>query len=115
MPEVEHWQLFMESEGELVEIYTYVRYDRGKVADFVFQLTLRAIESKVGDRVTVRRYDCSHGFPHCDVYNAAGVQIRKDIIPATSIDEASFIANLELRSNTPAFIREFRATMGDRR
>ncbi len=47
--------------------------EKGKIVEFMVQL-----EVKVGDRWReVIRYDCAHGFAHCDRYNLKGEQKKR--------------------------------------
>ena len=114
MPEIEHWRDLFIEDGQRIEKFSRVRYVKGKVVDFVFQITINEVDRDKQQRVMVRRYDCAHGFAHCDVYNALGEQVRKEAIIAESIDEASRIANLDIESNAHRFVEEFRASSRSR-
>jgi len=108
MPEVEHLQILIVEGGDLIEFYQHVFYTRGSVTDFVYQLTIRPIVSEPRARKTIRRYDCAHGFPHVDVYNLAGEQIRKDVIETDSIDEASRLALQDILNHVERYVGEYR-------
>jgi hypothetical protein len=114
MPEVEHWRDVLFQHGEKIEKFTYIRYERGKVVDFVHQRTINQEGHSDGERLIIRRYDCAHGFPHCDIYNAKGRQIRKIPLIANSLDEANIIADADLRQNARRYVEEFRATVEDK-
>jgi hypothetical protein len=56
--------------------------EKGKIVEFMVQLEIR-----VGDRwQEAIRYDCAHGFVHCDRYNLKGEQ-EKQMLNWT-LDEA---------------------------
>lgn len=115
MPDAEYWRILRVEDGELIEKYTRVHYELGKVTDFVFQLSVKSRLPDNAERRVIRRYDCKHGFPHCDVYNAAGEQIRKELIAADSIHEASLISESELNAHWRRFVEEYRGSIGRRR
>ena len=115
MPEVEYWRILRADGGELIEQYARVHYELGKVTDFVFQLCVRAMATEEDQRRIIRRYDCKHGYPHYDVYNASGDQIRKEPIVADSIHEASLKAEEELKGHWRRFVEEYRASIERRR
>ena len=115
MPEVEYWQILRVDGGELIELYARVHYELGKVTGFVFQLCIRAVGAKEDQRQIIRRYDCKHGFPHYDVYNASGDQIRKEAIVADSIHEASLKAEQDLKAHWRRYVEEYQASIERRR
>jgi hypothetical protein len=110
MPEIEHWRDLFIEDGQRIEKFSRVLYKKGKVIDFVFQITINEVDRDKHHRMIVRRYDCAHGIPHCDVYNAAGEQVHKETMVAGSIDEASRIANLDIDANAHRYVEEFRAS-----
>jgi hypothetical protein len=114
MPEIEYWRDLFIEDGLRIEKFSRVLYVKGKVVDFVFQITINDVNRDKQHRMIVRRYDCAHGFAHCDVYNALGEQIRKETIIAESIDEASRVANLDIDANAYRFVEEFRASSRSR-
>ena len=115
MPDAEYWRILRVDDGEMIEKYTRIHYELGRVTDFVFQLSIRSMSGDDAERSVIRRYDCKHGFPHCDVYNAAGEQIRKDLIVADTVHEASLIAESELNAHWRSFVEEYREPTRGRR
>ena len=115
MPEVDHWQILIIDDGDYIEFYQHLHTVRGKVTGFVYQLTIRPIDSDLPARKTIRRYDCAHGFAHCDIYNAAGEQIRKEPIAEASIHDASNFALQDILEHVERYVGEYRNSARKRR
>ena len=85
MPEKELDQLYLLDLGP--HAYGHIRFwhlRNGKtIIDYVIQIEVTAD----GRTYTVRRYDCAHGKPHCDIYDHRGNQ-RKIWFPDTPKKDA---------------------------
>jgi hypothetical protein len=62
-------ELFLfQKDGAKARVHFWLHHNGKTVIDYVLQ-----VEIKLDDKTyTVRRYDCAHGHPHCDVYDHQG-------------------------------------------
>lgn len=107
MPDKEFWDEIDAIENYVVELYFRIRTDGRAVVEFAIQITIRRQDEEGSKRKIIRRYDCAHGYAHCDVYNQAGEQINKIRLEVVNLNAAFTYAYKDLRLNAETYIREY--------
>jgi len=95
------YELLMEGR-KIGQIRSWLRHNGNIVIDYVIQIEVEID----GGIYTVRRYDCAHGQPHCDIYDQRGNH-RKIWINGMTRKEAWDAAAIESRTHGVAWASQF--------
>jgi len=87
--------------GESVRKRHYHKVEKGKIIYFMVQLEVNV----KGNWKPVIRYDCAHGYAHCDRYNLKGEK-KKDDIPLP-YEETLTLADEDIVDNWGIYKQRF--------
>jgi hypothetical protein len=101
-----HFDL-VKGEPEAGRVRIWLLRDGSLIIDFVIQ-----IETTIDGKIyTVRRYDCAHGQPHCDIYDRRGNHY-KVWLTATTRKAAWDAAMLEVKLHGRDWVQQFLGLFG---
>lgn len=107
MPDKEFWEEIDTIEDYVIELYFRIKTEKRMVVEFAIQIAIRQQTEERGTRKIIRRYDCAHGYAHCDVYNQAGEQIEKVPLDGFDLNTAFTHAYKDLTLNAESYIRQY--------